>query len=61
MCSESTLNLMVLQNLPRKTQVTSEDDLGYFLSDNVGPLKDRFYDAIFDELWKRIITPQESR
>jgi chromosome partitioning protein len=51
---------MIKQNLPRKTQVTEKDDLGYFLSDNVGPLADRFYNSIFDELWTRIMSPPES-
>ncbi len=45
-------------HLPRKTQVTSESDLGYFLDDDVGALAERFYDPIFDELWKRIFQPQ---
>lgn len=51
---------MIQQNLPRKTQVTNEDDLGYFLRDDKGPLADRFYNSIFDELWTRIMAPPES-
>lgn len=50
----------VAQSLPIKAQVTNEDDLGYFLSDDVGPLRDRFYDSIFNELWTRIMSPKES-
>ena len=50
----------VAQNLPIKSQVQNEDDLGYFLSDDQGPLKNRFYDPIFDELWKRITLPRIS-
>jgi len=51
---------MIEQNLPRKTQVTDQDDLGYFLRDSEGPLRDRFYDAIFNELWKRIMCASDS-
>jgi chromosome partitioning protein len=51
---------MIKQNLPRKTQVTNENDLGYFLRDDKGWLADRFYNSIFDELWTRIVTPPES-
>ncbi len=51
---------VVPQTLPRKAQITQEDDLGYFLRDAQGPLRDRFYDAIFDELWTRINSPHES-
>jgi len=47
-------DVFIAQNLPRKKQITDGDDLGYFLRDDVGPLKDRFYDAIFDELWMRM-------
>jgi cellulose biosynthesis protein BcsQ len=50
----------ITQNIPRKKQVTDSNDLGYFLSDAQGPLRDRFYDAAFDELWTRIMSPQES-
>jgi chromosome partitioning protein len=52
------VNFMVAQNMPRKAQVTNENDLGYFLSDAQGRLQERFYDAIFDELWTRIMSPQ---
>lgn len=44
----------VPQNLPRKKIINDSDDIGYFLNDSVGPLRERFYDAIFDELWERI-------
>lgn len=50
----------VPQNVPRKKQITDGDDLGYFLRDAEGPLKVRFYDAVFNELWARI-HPPESR
>jgi hypothetical protein len=46
----------VPQHLPIKAQVQNNDDLGYFLGDDHGPLKDRFYDPIFDELWNRIMS-----
>ena len=49
---------MVKQNLPRKKQVTDQNDLGYFLSDGTGLLRERFYDAIFDELWENIMMSQ---
>ena len=52
---------MIRQNMPRKTQVTNEDDLGYFLKDDKGWLAERFYNPIFDELWTRIMTPPESQ
>jgi chromosome partitioning protein len=47
----------VAQHLPIKSAVQNEDDLGYFLSDDQGALSERFYDPIFDELWKRILSP----
>lgn len=50
-------DVMIARNLPRKTQITDRDDLGYFLSDADGPLRVRFYDEIFDELWTRIMAP----
>jgi chromosome partitioning protein len=43
------------QTLPRKSQVTNNDDMGYFLKDDEAPLRERFYDLIFDELWRRIV------
>ncbi len=46
--------LMCSQNLPKRACITNSDDLGYFTSDNGGPLKSRFYDPIFDELWETI-------
>lgn len=49
---------VIQQNLPRKSSVTRDDDLGYFLNDNAGTLRDNFYDPIFDELWSRIFSPQ---
>ncbi len=49
-------NYFVAQQLPIKSVVRNEDDLGYFLRDDIGPLKDRFYDPIFDELWNRIMS-----
>ena len=51
------LDPMILQNLPRRAQITNNNDLGYFLRDGEAPMKDRFYDAIFDELWTRIMSP----
>jgi chromosome partitioning protein len=50
-------NYFVAQHLPIKSQVQNDDDLGYFLKDGQGSLKDRFYDPIFDELWGRIMSP----
>lgn len=50
----------VTQNVPRKKQVTDNNDLGYFLSDDEGPLSERFYNAVFAELWTRIMSPGES-
>lgn len=44
------------QNIPRRAAVTNNDDLGYFLSDNNGPLN-RFYDPAFDEIWQRLHSP----
>ena len=44
-------------HLPRKAAITNSSDLGYFLSDDKGPLSERFYDPIFDELWDRIMSP----
>lgn len=46
------------QNLPRKSQVTNENDLGYFLRDSDGALAPQVYDPLFDELWKRIFQPE---
>jgi len=52
----------VSQHVPRKAAITNSGDLGYFLSDDTGSLSERFYDAVFDELWDRIMEkPQESR
>ncbi len=48
---------MIQQNIPRRAQITNQNDLGYFLSDSEGPLRTRFYDAVFDELWTRIMKP----
>jgi chromosome partitioning protein len=56
----ASIEYVVQQNIPRKATVTSSDDIGYFLSDSEGTLRDRFYDAVFDDLWKRIMAPQES-
>ena len=50
----------IRQNVPRKKQVTDSDDLGYFLRDGEGPLRERFYDVAFDQLWTRIMSPGES-
>ncbi len=50
----------IAQNVPRKKQITDNDDLGYFLIDGVGPLRERFYDGVFNELWTRIMSPPES-
>lgn len=48
------------QSLPRTVDIANGSDLGYFLGVGGNLLRDRFYDAIFDELWTRIIRPQES-
>lgn len=48
------------QNVPRKKQITDNNDLGYFLSDNGGALSEHFYNAAFSELWTRIMSPSES-
>lgn len=56
----SDLDPMIARNLPRRVQVTTSDDLGYFLRDANGPLRSQFYDPIFDELWTRIMGPRES-
>lgn len=50
-------DLLISRNLPRKTQVTENDDLGYFLRDSQGTLRERIYNPIFDELWTRIMEP----
>lgn len=47
-------DIFVKQNLPKKAAITNGDDLGYFLSDRVGPLR-RFYDPLFEELWTRVM------
>jgi cellulose biosynthesis protein BcsQ len=52
---QSEVENLLTPNLPRKVQVTNEDDLGYFLADNNGPLSTQFYDPIFDKLWERIV------
>jgi hypothetical protein len=41
-------------HLPRKKRITDNADLGYFLPDNQGTLRDNFYDPIFDDLWERL-------
>jgi chromosome partitioning protein len=46
--------------LPRKVQVTNQDDLGYFLSDSNGSLAEQFYDPLFDKLWTQIKTRPET-
>jgi hypothetical protein len=52
----------VSQNIPRKKQVTDNNDLGYFLKDAQNSrLSELFYDAVFNELWTRIMSPPESR
>jgi cellulose biosynthesis protein BcsQ len=43
-------------NVPRRAQITNEEDLGYFLSDDNGPLS-RFYNPVFDEIWRRMHNP----
>lgn len=48
---------VLADHLPRKAQVTNNDDLGYFLRDGEGPLAAQFYDPIFDELWNRVMSP----
>ena len=48
----------VAQHLPIKSPVQNDDDLGYFLRDDQGSLRERFYDPIFDELWDRIMSSQ---
>jgi cellulose biosynthesis protein BcsQ len=46
---------MIAQHVPRKVQISNGEDLGYFLKDSDNRrLSDVFYDAIFDELWRRI-------
>jgi chromosome partitioning protein len=49
----------VAQHLPIKNAVQNYDDLGYFLADDQGPLSERFYNPIFDELWDRIMSPPD--
>ena len=44
-----------VHTLPRKTQVTNSDDLGYFLSDADGSLASRIYNPLFNKLWTRIV------
>ena len=46
----------LVHNIPRKAQITNEEDLGYFLTDDNGPLS-RFYDPAFDEIWQRMHSP----
>lgn len=53
-------NHLVVGHIPRKAQVTNADDLGYFLSDSDGPLRERFYNSVFNELWTRIMGHPES-
>lgn len=43
-----------IQTLPRKVQVTNQDDLGYFLKDNNGSLASQFYNPLFNKLWTRL-------
>lgn len=45
----------VVDTLPRKAQVTNNDDIGYFLSDANGPLSRQFYDPLFNKLWTHIV------
>jgi cellulose biosynthesis protein BcsQ len=48
----------IAQNVPRRKAVTDSDDLGYFLEDADGQMRVRFYDAVFNELWSRIHSPE---
>ncbi len=46
--------------IPRRASITNEDDLGYFQGVGQNRLSSLFYDEVFDELWTRIMTPNES-
>lgn len=43
-----------IHTLPRKAQVTNNDDIGYFLNDNSGSLASQFYNPLFNKLWTRM-------
>ena len=44
-------------NIPRRAQITNEEDLGYFLIEKEGGPLSRFYDPAFDEIWQRMHGP----
>lgn len=44
-------------NIPRRAQITNEEDLGYFLIEKEGEPLSRFYDPAFDEIWQRMHSP----
>lgn len=52
--SREEAQIVLAKHLPRKTSITDNADLGYFLPDNQGTLRDNFYDPIFDDLWERL-------